>query len=87
MTARMCTHRAGWTTRTRGEVHCRGCGTVRFTDYGALRPPGLPHAVAPKPRDARRADRAAATWIVNLPRKRVWWGLVPVGHSAAEGGG
>ncbi|MEV4501424.1 DUF6255 family natural product biosynthesis protein [Streptomyces klenkii] len=37
-----CTHRGGWAARTRGEARCRDCGTVRFTDYGALRPPGLP---------------------------------------------
>ncbi|WP_443057884.1 DUF6255 family natural product biosynthesis protein [Streptomyces sp. KLMMK] len=39
---RICTHRGGWAARTRGEARCRDCGTVRFTEYAALRPPGLP---------------------------------------------
>ncbi|MEU1671843.1 DUF6255 family natural product biosynthesis protein [Streptomyces roseifaciens] len=39
-----CTHRGGWSARTRGEARCRDCGTVRFTEYAALRPPGLPQA-------------------------------------------
>ncbi|WP_420823994.1 DUF6255 family natural product biosynthesis protein [Streptomyces roseifaciens] len=43
---RTCTHRGGWSARTRGEARCRDCGTVRFTEYAALRPPGLPHPVA-----------------------------------------
>ncbi|MGK5732807.1 DUF6255 family natural product biosynthesis protein [Streptomyces sp. URMC 124] len=42
-----CTHRGGWAARTRGEARCRYCGTVRFTEYAALRPPGLPHAPRP----------------------------------------
>ncbi|WP_425507734.1 DUF6255 family natural product biosynthesis protein [Streptomyces olivoverticillatus] len=36
-----CPHRSGW-THTRGESRCKCCGVRRFTEYGALRPPGLP---------------------------------------------
>ncbi|MFH8784880.1 DUF6255 family natural product biosynthesis protein [Streptomyces roseoverticillatus] len=70
-----CNHREGWNYPVPGEARCRTCGTVRFTDYGAVRPPGLPSALTPKPRDARKADRAAAAWIANSPRRRAWWGL------------
>ncbi|MEV5377882.1 DUF6255 family natural product biosynthesis protein [Streptomyces nondiastaticus] len=70
-----CSHSEGWTYPVPGEQRCRSCGTVRFTDYGAVRPPGLPHALTPKPRDARKADRAAAAWIANAPRRGTWWGL------------
>ncbi|MFF4220689.1 DUF6255 family natural product biosynthesis protein [Streptomyces nondiastaticus] len=77
-----CAHRGGWSARTRGEARCRDCGTVRFTDYGALRPPGLPDALTPKRRDARKADSAAAAWMANLPRRVVWWGLGSVAVGA-----
>ncbi|MFE5871747.1 DUF6255 family natural product biosynthesis protein [Streptomyces roseifaciens] len=53
---RICTHRGGWSARTRGEARCRDCGTVRFTEYAALRPPGLPHPPAP-PRPLARYSR------------------------------
>ncbi|WP_422399124.1 DUF6255 family natural product biosynthesis protein [Streptomyces netropsis] len=43
-----------------GEERCRSCGTRRFTGYGALRPPGLPVALTPSPRDKTKADRSAA---------------------------
>ncbi|WP_367138744.1 MULTISPECIES: DUF6255 family natural product biosynthesis protein [Streptomyces] len=46
-----CNHAEGWTYPVPGEQRCRTCGTVRFTDYGALRPPGLP----PGPRWSSRA--------------------------------
>ncbi|WP_372471988.1 DUF6255 family natural product biosynthesis protein [Streptomyces albireticuli] len=64
-----CTHPVGW-THTRGEARCRACGVVRFTDYGAVRPPGLPEAVTPAPAGARCADRAAASWISEAARRR-----------------
>ncbi|GGX69093.1 DUF6255 family natural product biosynthesis protein [Streptomyces hiroshimensis] len=70
-----CKHTAGWAHPAQGESRCKACGVVRFADYGALRPAGLPSALTPKPRDARRADRAAATRIANLPRRTAWWGL------------
>ncbi|GHF47522.1 hypothetical protein GCM10010218_31140 [Streptomyces mashuensis] len=38
---RHCEHQAGW-THAAGRSHCRRCGVLRFTDYGALRPPRLP---------------------------------------------
>ncbi|WP_374230785.1 DUF6255 family natural product biosynthesis protein [Streptomyces sp. UNOC14_S4] len=57
-----CTHPIGW-ARTGGAVQCRTCGTHRFTDYAALRPPGLPEWIRPGPRDRRAADRAAASFI------------------------
>ncbi|MFI9311546.1 DUF6255 family natural product biosynthesis protein [Streptomyces triculaminicus] len=55
----MCAHRAGW-TRVGGEVRCDRCGTRRFADYGALRPPGTPVPVTPSPETRRAADRTAA---------------------------
>ncbi|MEU8549574.1 DUF6255 family natural product biosynthesis protein [Streptomyces roseoverticillatus] len=73
-----CNRSEGWNHPAPGEARCRSCGVTRFADYGAVRPPGLAHALTPKPGDARKADRSAATWIANVPRKRVWWGLTPV---------
>lgn len=35
-------------------------GTRRFTDYGSLRPPGLPSVITPSPAARRAADRSAA---------------------------
>ncbi|WP_373300696.1 DUF6255 family natural product biosynthesis protein [Streptomyces hiroshimensis] len=72
---RICTHRGGWSARTRGEARCRDCGTVRFTEYAALRPPGLPHAQTPPRRTALAADRAAARRVPLVARRRTWWGL------------
>ncbi|WP_436800637.1 DUF6255 family natural product biosynthesis protein [Streptomyces syringium] len=46
------------------------CGTRRFTDYGALRPPDLPQTVTPSDRSRERADRAAARQVwrrIRLP--------------------
>ncbi|MEU1816635.1 DUF6255 family natural product biosynthesis protein [Streptomyces roseifaciens] len=57
---RICTHRGGWAARTRGEARCRDCGTVRFTEYAALRPPGLPQAPAPPRRSTLAAVRRPA---------------------------
>ncbi|WP_373303655.1 DUF6255 family natural product biosynthesis protein [Streptomyces cinnamoneus] len=54
-----CPHAAGW-TRAEGEARCERCGVRRFTEYGAVRPPGLPQAVVPAARDRYAADRAAA---------------------------
>ncbi|WP_238492420.1 DUF6255 family natural product biosynthesis protein [Streptomyces sp. UNOB3_S3] len=54
---------------------CRTCGVRRFTDYGALRPPGLPQAVVPAPRDRRAADRAAARRVAELLGRGRWWSL------------
>ncbi|WP_374192978.1 DUF6255 family natural product biosynthesis protein [Streptomyces sp. AV19] len=49
-----CPHPGGWESvdGDGGEEFCASCGTRRFHDYGALRPPGLPEAVAPAPRGA-----------------------------------
>ncbi|WP_418952440.1 DUF6255 family natural product biosynthesis protein [Streptomyces albireticuli] len=64
-----CPHLAGW-ARAGGESRCCACGVVRFTDYGAVRPPGLPQAITPAGGRARRADRAAASWISEAARRR-----------------
>ncbi|WP_221504914.1 DUF6255 family natural product biosynthesis protein [Streptomyces eurocidicus] len=71
---RRCEHRGRWTHRG-GESRCEECGTVRFTDYGPLRLPEPPEAVRPDPARARRADRAAATYVARMPRRREWWSL------------
>ncbi|WP_374206181.1 DUF6255 family natural product biosynthesis protein [Streptomyces roseoverticillatus] len=73
-----CAHRGGWSARTRGEARCRDCGIIRFTEYGALRPPGLPHAATPPRRTAITADRAAAQQMSRIARRRAWWGLSSV---------
>ncbi|MEU3355697.1 DUF6255 family natural product biosynthesis protein [Streptomyces sp. NPDC037389] len=52
---------------------CRTCGVRRFADYGALRPPGLPHRVVSTPRDPRAADRAAARCVAELMSRGRWW--------------
>ncbi|MEU2873876.1 DUF6255 family natural product biosynthesis protein [Streptomyces olivoreticuli] len=67
-----CPHRTGW-ARTRGEARCEGCVVVRFTDYGALRPPGLPQAVTGSRGSAHRADRAAAQWVARSTRRPKPW--------------
>ncbi|MFF4161294.1 DUF6255 family natural product biosynthesis protein [Streptomyces sp. NPDC001678] len=54
---------------------CRTCGVRRFTDYGGLRPPGLPQAVVPAPRDRSAADRAAARCVAELLSRGRWWSL------------
>ncbi|MEU5418952.1 DUF6255 family natural product biosynthesis protein [Streptomyces sp. NPDC020667] len=59
---RNCAHR--W-TRNGSASSCDTCDTRRFTDYAALRPPGLPQWITPKPRHRHEADRAAA--------KRIAW--------------
>ncbi|WP_221505299.1 DUF6255 family natural product biosynthesis protein [Streptomyces eurocidicus] len=65
---RACPHLAGW-AQDGGEARCRACGVVRFTDYGALRPPGLPQAVTPAAGRSRCTDRAAASWISEAARR------------------
>ncbi|GAA0489479.1 DUF6255 family natural product biosynthesis protein [Streptomyces sp. NPDC046215] len=60
---RHCTHRSGWTRTGRGEHRCDACGVRRFSDYGALRAPGLPHAVTPSGPARREADRRAALLV------------------------
>ncbi|MEU1375750.1 DUF6255 family natural product biosynthesis protein [Streptomyces triculaminicus] len=75
----MCAHRAGW-TRVGGEARCDRCGTRRFTDYGALRPPGMPVAVTPSPESGRAADRAAARWVAARQAAR----LLPRGPGCAH---
>ncbi|WP_171162124.1 DUF6255 family natural product biosynthesis protein [Streptomyces sp. I05A-00742] len=69
-----CRHTSGWESAG-GEEQCPDCGTRRFTDYGALRPPDLPSAApTPSPRDSARADRAAATVIARTVRHLSHWG-------------
>ncbi|MEU7131977.1 DUF6255 family natural product biosynthesis protein [Streptomyces sp. NPDC046261] len=69
-----CAHNAGW-THAAGESYCDRCGTRRFTEYGAVRPAGLPHAVVPAARDQEVADRSAAA--------NVRWRMVD--HTSAYG--
>ncbi|MFI0911925.1 DUF6255 family natural product biosynthesis protein [Streptomyces abikoensis] len=53
----------------------KASGVRRFTDYGDLRPPGLPQAVVPAPRDRRAADRAAARCVAEALSRGRWWSL------------
>ncbi|WP_425506651.1 DUF6255 family natural product biosynthesis protein [Streptomyces rectiverticillatus] len=64
-----CTHRGGWAARTRGQACCRDCGTVRFSEYAALRPPGLPEATASPRRAGLAADRVAAQRVSLVTRR------------------
>ncbi|MGK5640566.1 DUF6255 family natural product biosynthesis protein [Streptomyces sp. URMC 126] len=64
---RHCGHEAGW--EAGGGAHrCLACGTCRFTEYGALRPPGPlppgPPTPGPLRLDGSGADpvEAATTW-------------------------
>ncbi|MEU2512670.1 DUF6255 family natural product biosynthesis protein [Streptomyces syringium] len=57
-------HHSGW-RESAGEAQCPNCGTRRFTDYGALRPPELPQTITPSDYSRDKADRAAA--------RQVWW--------------
>lgn len=48
---------------------------VRFTEYGALRPPGLAEAVTPSRGRAGSTDRAAALWVMLRTRRHTTgWG-------------
>ncbi|RLU90406.1 hypothetical protein CTZ27_20965 [Streptomyces griseocarneus] len=64
-----CTHQTDWIHRP-GETQCTGCGVIRFHHYAAVRPPGLAAAITPKRRDAEKADRAAAEWVMLHARQR-----------------
>lgn len=59
-----CLHSGGWSpAESHGEQRCDHCGTRRFTDYGALLPPGLPQTRTPSDTARARADRSAALLI------------------------
>ncbi|MGW2188988.1 DUF6255 family natural product biosynthesis protein [Streptomyces sp. NPDC001719] len=73
---RNCAHR--W-TRNGSASSCDTCDTRRFTDYAALRPPGLPQWITPKPRHRHEADRAAAKRIA-WPRRRPMTETHPPAH-------
>ncbi|MFI9236646.1 DUF6255 family natural product biosynthesis protein [Streptomyces sp. NPDC053079] len=53
--------------------------TRRFTGYGALRPPGLPHARTPSDADRARADRSAALLISRTAYHLRRWRLSTAG--------
>ncbi|GHG66273.1 hypothetical protein GCM10018779_37730 [Streptomyces griseocarneus] len=73
MSVAQCPHLAGWTQTGDGVWRCGRCGTRRFADYGALRPPGLAEAVTPSPVARRVADRRAASYVAfRLPRGARW---------------
>ncbi|MGX8908314.1 DUF6255 family natural product biosynthesis protein [Streptomyces netropsis] len=57
-----CAHADGWTSAG-GEERCDACGTRRFTDYGALLPPGLPQTRTPSDKARARSDHSAALLI------------------------
>lgn len=69
-----CQHLERWESGD-GEKWCTACGTRRFTEYGALRPPGLPSAVMPSDEERGRADRMAAAVISRTVRHLSHWGL------------
>ncbi|GHC73461.1 DUF6255 family natural product biosynthesis protein [Streptomyces cinnamoneus] len=58
-----CPHLAGWVTTADGESCCHHCGTRRFADYAAVRPPGLPQTIVPSDEARAAADRAAARCV------------------------
>ncbi|MGW2367442.1 DUF6255 family natural product biosynthesis protein [Streptomyces sp. NPDC001667] len=66
-----CTHRDSW-THAGGEARCESCGVRRFTEYRAVRPPGIAQALTPPRRTAATADRAAAEWLMRRTRRRGW---------------
>ncbi|WP_373298091.1 DUF6255 family natural product biosynthesis protein [Streptomyces abikoensis] len=57
-----CTHDGSWASAS-GEQRCTACGMRRFTNYGGVRPPGLPEAVTPSRKRRPDADRSAAIAI------------------------
>lgn len=65
----MCSHSNGW-AQGNGAYQCRSCGVRRFTDYRAVRPPGLAEAVTRPRGEARKTDRAAALWLMQRTRRR-----------------
>ncbi|MFI9305791.1 DUF6255 family natural product biosynthesis protein [Streptomyces triculaminicus] len=71
----MTCHHPEWESAGTGEARCKQCGTRRFTDYGALRPPGLPQAVRPPARRRAKADRTAATLISRTAYHLSHWSL------------
>ncbi|MEU1822601.1 DUF6255 family natural product biosynthesis protein [Streptomyces abikoensis] len=64
-----CPHDGSW-AYAGGEQRCTACGMRRFTDYGGVRPPGLPEAVTPSVERRPDADRSAAIAIANRFRLR-----------------
>ncbi|WP_420895081.1 DUF6255 family natural product biosynthesis protein [Streptomyces mobaraensis] len=54
---RHCKHAAGWDSRG-GADRCRACGTRRFTEYRAVRPPG-PLPPGPPPPEVVRTRKGA----------------------------
>lgn len=70
-----CAHSGGWASDGEGGQRCDACGTRRFTGYGALRPPGLPHARTPSDADRARADRSAALLISRTAHRLRRWRL------------
>ncbi|MFI9204553.1 DUF6255 family natural product biosynthesis protein [Streptomyces sp. NPDC053048] len=71
----MSCHHPEWESAGTGEARCKRCGTRRFTDYGALRPPGLPETVRPPARVRAKADRAAAALISRTAYHLSHWGI------------
>ncbi|KNB52311.1 DUF6255 family natural product biosynthesis protein [Streptomyces caatingaensis] len=69
-----CQHREGWETAN-GEERCTRCGTRRFTEYGALRPPEVPQGVAP-PEGRGRADRSVGAAVARTVRQIRRWRFV-----------
>ncbi|MEU1308907.1 DUF6255 family natural product biosynthesis protein [Streptomyces cinnamoneus] len=81
-----CPHLAGWATTTEGESRCRHCGTRRFADYAAVRPPGLPQAVTPSDEARTVADRAAALHVGLMMTGRTAEGPQALRRVASRGG-
>ncbi|MFI9203837.1 DUF6255 family natural product biosynthesis protein [Streptomyces sp. NPDC053048] len=72
--ARNCPHHAGWSRGADGAWRCDRCGTRRFDDYGALRPPGLPETIKPSPAALPARDRAAARFVAERLPRGIRWG-------------
>ncbi|MEV6670747.1 DUF6255 family natural product biosynthesis protein [Streptomyces sp. NPDC051162] len=66
-----CAHRDSW-THTGGEAQCGRCGVRRFTEYRAVRPPGIAQALTSPRTTAALADRAAAEWLMRRTRRKGW---------------
>ncbi|WP_265106283.1 DUF6255 family natural product biosynthesis protein [Streptomyces sp. ET3-23] len=69
-----CQHNAAW-RRANGVSQCTRCGARRFTDYGALRPDGLPQPARTRRQLLVERDKAAALIIAKGHYRVSHWGF------------
>ncbi|MGW1197094.1 DUF6255 family natural product biosynthesis protein [Streptomyces sp. NPDC002536] len=69
-----CQHDSAW-QHANGLSQCTRCGAHRFTDYGALRPEGLPQPLQTRRQLLAERDKAAAFIIAKGHYRVSHWGF------------